>query len=309
LPASPPDAGPPRSRFDAPVRQFLSYCKVECGFSPATIKAYAADLRDLWVWMVKAGCHSWMDLDEQRLMDHLQSLQDKGLEGSTVARHVATMRVFGRFLASLGEVEIDPAEQLSRPKTWQKLPRVPALEQVQRLLSAPDPEDTLYLRDVALLELLYAGGLRASELANLELGALHLDLGVARVIGKGNKERVVPLGGPCREAVQRYIEQLRPELERPGQPSPRLLLSRTGQPITRVVVWQIVKRHAKRAGLHDLHPHTLRHCCATHMLAGGADLRVVQEMLGHSNIRTTQVYTHVDRSRLKEVLERFHPRP
>ena len=157
--------------------------------------------------------------------------------------------------------------------------------------------------------MLYAGGLRASELADLDIGAVELRLGTVRVLGKGNKERIVPLGRPALQAVARYLRDQRPSLAREDQVSRRLFLSRTGQPITRVVVWQIVKRHARRAGLRDVHPHTLRHSFATHLLAGGADLRVVQELLGHSNIRTTQVYTHVDRTRLKEVLQRFHPRP
>jgi integrase/recombinase XerD len=182
-----------------------------------------------------------------------------------------------------------------------------------KLLAGPQPRDAMYLRDRALLELLYAGGLRASELAELECGGLRADLGVARVIGKGNRERIVPIGKPALAAAREYLEGLRPVLmergrER-GRATGRLLLSRTGSPITRVVVWQVVKRHAHRAGLRDVHPHTLRHSFATHLLEGGADLRVVQELLGHSNIKTTQIYTHVDRSRLKAVVKKCHPRP
>jgi integrase/recombinase XerD len=298
------------SRFEAPVRDFLTYCKVECGFAPATLAAYAGDIRDLWVELAQLGCTSWLDLDHPHITDHLKHLRDqRGLELASIARHVATIRVFCRFMHTAGVLEDNPAEWLEQPETWKKLPNVMADEQVQKLLSAPQPSDTLYLRDVALLELLYAGGLRASELADMDCSAIHFELGVCRVMGKGNKERLVPIGRPALRAVQRYLDELRPDLEKPAISGERIFLSRTGQPITRVVVWQVVKRHAARVGLKDVHPHTLRHSFATQMLAGGADLRVVQELLGHSSINTTQVYTHVDRSRLKDVVQRFHPRP
>lgn len=298
-----------RSAFEEAAQQFLSYCRVECGFTPATLQAYAADLRDLWVWMVEQGCRSWADLTFPRISDHLRYLERKGLEASSIARHVATIRVFGRFLESTGHLPANPAQQLSLPAVWQRLPSVLGREQIERLLAAPDPDDPLHLRDVAMMEMLYAAGLRASELANLDLACLHAPLGVVRVFGKGGKERIVPVGKPALAAVHRYLDELRPSLLRPDRPTDRLFLSRSGLPITRVVVWQIIKRQAKRAGLIGVCPHLLRHSFATHLLAGGADLRVVQELLGHSNIRTTQIYTHVDRSRLKEVIARFHPRP
>jgi len=298
------------SRFETPVRDFLTYCRIECGFAPATISAYAADLRDLWVYMATASYGSWEDLTHDLITGHLRHLsEEKRLEVSSIARHVATIRVFGRFLETNNLTETNPAELLSQPSTWQKVPGVMGDDQVKKLLASPQPSDALYLRDVALLELLYAGGLRASELSTLHLDNIHFDLGVTRIMGKGSKERLVPIGRPALRALQRYIDELRPDLEKPESSGSRVFLSRTGQPITRVVVWQVVKRHANRAGLKDVHPHTLRHSFATHLLAGGADLRVVQELLGHSNIKTTQVYTHVDRSRLKEVVARFHPRP
>lgn len=296
------------SRFDAPVREFLTFCKVECGFAPATIAAYAADLRDLWVWMVQQKHRSWEDLSFDAIAAHLRSLQEeKGHAIATIARHVATVRVFCRFLKSADLIPEDPAEELSQPARWKKLPNVLGRDDMDRLLAAPQSESGLYLRDIALLELLYAGGLRASEAANLTVDGVHRELCVVRVLGKGSKERIIPIGAPAQRALDRYTDELRPDLIK--QPTDKVFLSRTGQPITRVVVWQIVKRHADKAGLDDVHPHTLRHSFATHLLAGGADLRVVQELLGHSNINTTEVYTHVDRSRLKEVLARFHPRP
>jgi integrase/recombinase XerD len=305
----PKPAARPVSRFDAPVRDFLSYIRIECGFSKATLSAYGGDLRDLWVWMVKQGHKSWEDLDADRILQHMKSLEEKGHAVSTIARHVATIRVFCRFLCSHGHTESDAAEQLSQPNTWQKLPTVLGREQIDQLLAAPDPDAPLYLRDIALMELLYAGGLRASEIAELDHTGIHPELGVVRVMGKGSKERIVPIGKPAMRALERYLEALRDDLVREASPTDRVFLSRTGQPITRIVVWQIIKRHAEKAGLSHVHPHTLRHSFATHLVAGGADLRVVQELLGHSNIQTTQVYTHVDRSRLKEVLDKFHPRP
>lgn len=299
-------------RFARPVRDFIAYCRVECGFAPATLQAYAYDLRDLIVWMVETDRPAWAHLTLELIAEHLRHLQGKGLEASSIARHVATIRVFCKWLDATDAapgVRGNPAELLTQPAAWQRLPSVMAKEQVERLLAAPRRDDPLRLRDVAMLELLYAAGLRASEVANMDASALHPKLGVARVMGKGSKERIVPVGKPALAAVARYLEDLRPALVRPDQPSERLLLSRTGLPITRVVVWQIVKRHARRVGLREVHPHVLRHSFATHLLAGGADLRVVQELLGHSNIRTTQVYTHVDRSRLREVIAKCHPRP
>ncbi|MFW6060870.1 MAG: site-specific tyrosine recombinase [Phycisphaeraceae bacterium] len=300
---------PTGSRFEGPAKAFLSYCRIECGFAPATLAAYASDLRDLWVWLVEQGCASWRDLTMPRFSEYLRALEARGMAVSSIARHVATVRVFCRFLTSEGHLPDDPVERLTQPATWRRLPNVMGREQIEKLLAAPDPDDALYARDVALLELLYAAGLRATELAEMPTGAIHAGLGVARVIGKGNRERIVPVGKPALAAVQRYEQELRPRLVREDKPTDRLFVSRSGSPITRVVVWQIVRRHAERAGLTGIHPHLLRHSFATHLLAGGADLRVVQELLGHSNIQTTQIYTHVDRSRLQEVINRFHPRP
>ncbi|MEQ9455282.1 MAG: site-specific tyrosine recombinase [Phycisphaeraceae bacterium] len=301
--------GRPVSAFDGPVRGFLAYCKVECGFAALTITAYASDLKDLWVWMVEDGAKSWADLSDARIRAHVQALSRRGLVATSLARHLATIRVFTRYLVSVGVFEVDPAEALVQPKLGRKLPHAPSFEVVDKLLRTPLPEEPLGLRDRALLELLYACGLRASELADLELDGLNRGLGVVRVMGKGRKERIVPVARAALEHVTTYLEGVRPELEKKDKPSNRLFLSRTGQPITRIVVWQIVKRHAARAGVRRIHPHVLRHAFATHLLAGGADLRVVQELLGHASLNTTQVYTHVDRSRLKEVISSFHPRP
>lgn len=302
-------SGSPATGFTPPLREFLTYCRIECGFAEATLDAYGGDLRELAAWLTERGCTDWADLTFPLMTEHLRYLHERGLATASVSRHVATFRVFGRFLVAREHVEADPAELLRQPHDWNQLPDVLGRQQMQRLLDAPDPEHPLYLRDVAILELLYASGLRASELAGLEMDHLHRDLGVARVFGKGRKERVVPVGEPALIAIDRYRGELRPVLLKPERPTNRLYLSRTGRPLERVALWQIVKKHAKTAGLSEVHPHTLRHSFATHLLGGGADLRAVQEMLGHANIKTTQVYTHVDRGHLQRVIDECHPRP
>lgn len=299
----------PGSALEPAVREFLSYCRIECGFAKATLEAYARDLIDLWRWMQQQRLGTWDELNLDTIGEHLRFLEAKGLETSSIVRHVATLRVFGRFVEARGFTRKNPAELLSRPAAWKRLPSVMGGEQVQKLIDAPRPSDPLYLRDVALLELLYASGLRASEAADLTRGQVHFTLGVTRVIGKGNKERIVPVGKPALAALQRYLDELRPDLARDDKPTNCVFLSRTGGPLTRIVIWQVVKRHAKRVGLTGVYPHMLRHSFATHLLTGGADLRVVQELLGHSSITTTQIYTHVDRTRLKEVMAKYHPRP
>ena len=299
----------PATTLDPAVRAFLAYCKIECGFANATILAYAADLRDLDAFRVEQSVGDWGRFTHDHLTAHLRGLEQRGLAEASLARHVATLRVFFRYHASIGTLAADPAELLSQPGTWRRLPDVMSRGEIDRLLAAPRDDDPLRLRDLALIEVLYGGGLRASEAATLGVDSIHADLGVARVLGKGDKERIVPLGRPALEAVARYAAELRPGLLREDRPTDRLLLSRTGRPLERVAIWQIVKKHARAAGVPAVHPHTLRHSFATHLLAGGADLRVVQELLGHSNIQTTQVYTHVDRSRLQEVIAKHHPRP
>jgi integrase/recombinase XerD len=309
LKAAPLPSPPVNAAFEQPVREFLSYCRIECGFAPATLQAYASDLRDLRLWLETQDHGDFKALTLQVIAAHLRHLDGRNLAISSIARHVATIRVFCRFLCSIGYFASNPAELLTQPASWHKVPSVLAPQQMEALINAPQPHDALYRRDVALLELLYAGGLRASELANLDMDRLHLELGVARVMGKGSRERIVPIGKPALDAARRYMQELRPKLLREGRPSARLMLSRTGLPITRIVVWQIVGKYAVRAGLRHVHPHTLRHCFATHLLAGGADLRIVQELLGHADIQTTQIYTHVDRTRLKQVIAKHHPRP
>ena len=220
--------------------------------------------------------------------------------------------MFFRFLTAHGRIERDPARLLESPTRWKHLPGVLSPKKMKALLEAPSPEtNRLWLRDRVMLEIMYAAGLRATELATLCVSDFNATLGILTVTGKGGRQRVVPIGEPAQEWIDRYMAELRPELLRweDGRDKGRLLLSSSGRPLERVAVWQIVRRNAQWAGLGHVHPHMLRHSFATHRLAGGADLRVVQEMLGHVNIATTQIYTHVDRTQLREVVRKHHPRP
>jgi integrase/recombinase XerD len=253
------------------------------------------------------------------------------MESTSVIRHLATVKVFGRWLENTGQVKDNPAGSLDRPTRWKNLPGVLSPAQMRRLVEAPlseppktDPmvelkpsaaptakhDATLHLRDKAMLELMYACGLRASEVGAITLKDYKPGAGVVLVTGKGDKQRLVPIGRPALQAVDTYINECRSLLIKPTDRSRgRLLLSRSGKPLDRVAVWQLVRKNAKLAGLGDVHPHMLRHSFATHLLMGGADLRVVQELLGHADIATTQIYTHVDSKRLRDVQRKFHPRP
>ena len=224
-----------------------------------------------------------------------------------MAGRLAAIRVFLRFLEGEGHDKSDALAQLERPKPERDLPKVLSRAQVNQLIATPDPKSMLFTRDVAILELLYASGLRASELCELKTRDLNLQVGAVRVFGKGSKERIVPVGRAACEAIERYLAEGRAKVER--TPREELFLSRTGKPLDRVALWMLVERYARKSGLlKKVGPHVLRHCFATHLIGGGADLRVVQELLGHSDIATTQIYTHVDQDRLKSVHKRFHPR-
>ena len=298
--------------FDRPVREFLTYLRVEAGLARATLDAYTRDLRDMVRDLLTAGISDPQRVDVTHLITHLRQLRhEQGLDASSIARHLATMRVFYRFLTANGRIESDPTLLLDRPTTWKRLPGVLSPNQMRRLLAAPSPEHgILWRRDRAMLELMYAAGLRASEVGALRMDEFHDKLGVLTVTGKGSKQRLVPIGRPALLAVTAYLDETRPVLLRDPlvNVEQHLLLSAQGRPLERVAVWQIVRRNAARAGLGHVHPHMLRHSFATHLLGGGADLRVVQELLGHATIATTQIYTHVDRSRLREVVQKHHPR-
>jgi len=290
------------------VKRFLDYIFLECGLSGETVTAYKRDLQEFWndllSWDVQPD-----EITIEEVQRHLMRLRDRGLSVSTIARHFASIKVFLRHLFAEREVLQDVSSLMESPKRWNRIPDTVRYAQVERLLTAPDPKDDLYTRDRALLELLYATGMRVSEVVDLSLDRLNLKLGYVRCIGKGRKERIIPVGKPALESIQEYLELLRPRLQG-ARPTTAIFLSRTGRPLDRTNIWRLVRKYARLAGIEEhLSPHTLRHCFATHLLSGGADLRVLQELLGHADVTTTQVYTHVDETQLKHVHAKYHPRP
>jgi integrase/recombinase XerD len=292
-----------------PIGPFLHYLMAECGVSPNTLAAYRSDLMRFVRWRKANAPGPLAALDVPTLSGYVESLNREGLAPTSVSRHLASLSTFFRFLVFEGRLSDNVAKLLVAPALWDRLPNVLSPAAIDRLLESPSAETRLGRRDRACLETLYATGCRASEVAGLEPVDLDLKTGLARCVGKGNKERIVPLGSRAIEALTGYLRRDRPHFVARRPKTRTVFVSKSGRPLSRVGLWQIVKRHARTAGLHgDVSPHTLRHSFATHMLAGGADLRVVQEMLGHASIATTQIYTRVELSRLRDVHSRFHPR-
>jgi integrase/recombinase XerD len=290
------------------VKNFLSYLTVEAGLSGNTILAYGRDLKSFLEHCKSNNIKHLSQIRPAIIQDYLKILTKAQKGEGSIKRALVAIRMFLRYAKLMGLIEDDFTAILESPKIWQRLPSICSKQQVVNLLNTPDPGEPLYLRDKAMLELLYATGIRASELAGLRIPDLNLDIGYLRCFGKGNRERVVPVGKVAVEATIEYLSGLRPKLTKPFSDN-FLLLSRTGRPMSRIEVWRLVKKYAMRAGMpRNLTAHTLRHCFATHLLTGGADLRSVQEMLGHVDIATTQIYTHVDQERLREIHRKFHPR-
>ncbi|MCB9844885.1 MAG: tyrosine recombinase [Phycisphaeraceae bacterium] len=322
---TPPEPPPWSRALDDARRDFTLYLTVECGMRPATLEAYGRDLRDLLTSLASQHITTPRDITPRALAAHVVSLsRERKLATSSVARHVATIRVFGRWLAARALCPSDPADLIETPTKWKRLPRVLTPHQMKRLVEAPIPPDSpsdaapLWIRDRAVLELMYASGLRASEVGAIGLRDLPDTTGTRdgprtrptiRVDGKGGRQRVVPVGAPARYWLDRYLKEVRPRLVQPdGRDRGRIFLSHSGRPLERVAIWKLVRKWSAAAGLPDVHPHVLRHSFATHLLVGGTDLRSVQEMLGHADITTTQIYTHVDREHLKDVHKACHPR-
>lgn len=290
------------------VKQFLDYLFIECGLAGETITAYKRDLGEFWQHLVDADVEP-SEISADDLRQHLIALQRRGLALSSIARHFASIKVFLRYLHSERILRRDVASLLEAPSRWRNIPNSLRYEQVEALLGAPESSEEFYLRDKALLETLYATGMRVSEVVHLPVDQINLDLGYVRCFGKGSKERVIPVGSKAINAVDEYLSHLRPRLLG-DRHTVELFLSRTGRPLDRSNIWRVVRKHARTAGIEEhVTPHTLRHCFATHLLGGGADLRIVQELLGHADLTTTQIYTHVDEAQLKHVHAKFHPRP
>lgn len=287
---------------------FLSYLRHECGLATNSVDAYRRDMRRFADWMIQAHVEDWSELNVRKLGEYIAYLATEKLSSTTVARHVTSLKIFFRFLVLEGYIDRSAAALLHRPSLWERIPHVIGENQIDEFLTAPQPEDKLFRRDRAILEMLYATGARATEVATLVLDDIDLDQRVLRCFGKGSKERLVPFSSRAKSTLEIYLAVERPQLTQ-ERSSPRLFVSRTGRSIDRVDIWKLVKKYANRVGMAEhVSPHTLRHSFATHMLAQGADLRVIQELLGHASIATTQHYLRVDTSRMKSVHRQFHPR-
>ena len=290
------------SADSAPVKSFLDFCRVEKGLSVNTLDSYQLDLERFSQQVTVR------DAAPDDLAGYVESLYRAGLSARSIARHITTLRNFYSFLAREGKIDRDPTEHLALPKQWSTLPKYLNREEVERLLGTPPVSKPTGLRDRAMLELLYATGLRVSELCKLERSAVDGEFAVLRVIGKGNKQRLVPFGESAREAIDRYLGDGRPLLLK-GRASRYLFVTARGGCMTRQGFWKLLRLYGKQVGMfRNLTPHVVRHSFATHLVEGGADLRSVQIMLGHADISTTQIYTHVARRRLRETVDKHHPR-
>ncbi len=291
------------------ITTFLDYLSVERGLSQNTIVSYQKDLSSYVNFLTGRAIDSLSKTNKNDVINFMLSQKDRGLSPNSIARRLAAIKVFYRFLVRERILKNDPTSLVDSPKLWKKIPQTLSLNEVDALLRQPNIRDRQGIRDKAILETLYATGMRVSEAVNLKIDNVNLDIGFLRCIGKGNKERVIPVGTKAVGSLKRYIEASRPQLLR-NKESEFLFLSRFGKRISRQSLWKLIKKYAKAARIKTpVRPHVLRHSFATHLLEGGADLRSVQEMLGHSNISTTQIYTHINKERLKSIHKMFHPRP
>jgi integrase/recombinase XerD len=287
--------------------RFLEHLVVERGLRQNSLEAYHRDLVRYLTYLTDRGKQPTA-LDRTDVSRYLLALREAELNPRSIARYLSAIRQFHRFLVREARATEDPTAHLEAPRPWQRLPVVLSSEEVDRLLAVRGAVTPLALRNQAMLELIYASGLRVSELVGLRLASLDLGIGIVRVVGKGDKERLVPVGETAANSLRAYLRDGRPRLEK-GRPSDSLFLGRHGQGLTRQMFWQLVKKIARAAGItKTVTPHTLRHSFATHLLERGADLRSVQVMLGHADIGTTQIYTHMSRTHLKAIYDKFHPR-
>ncbi|MBA4537291.1 site-specific tyrosine recombinase XerD [Bacillus aquiflavi] len=292
------------------LHDFLHFLIVEKGLAKNTIVAYERDLKNYIKYITKEeNISNLTDVRRIQIIHFLSSLKDQGKSARTLARHVASIRSFHQFLLREKAVDQDPTVHLDSPQLERTLPKVLSFKEVEMLLEHPNNRDHFGIRNKAMLELLYATGIRVSELIGLNIGDVHLTMGFVRCIGKGNKERIIPIGQTATESLQKYLQTGRPRLVSKKYRDEALFLNHHGRRLSRQGFWKILKGISKEAGIKkELTPHTLRHSFATHLLENGADLRSVQELLGHADISTTQIYTHVTKVRLKDVYSKFHPR-
>ena len=290
------------------IEQFRDFLALEAGDSAHTVANYLRDVRRLAGYAATKGARRPEDVTSALLREFVYTLKDLGLAPATIRRQISAVRSYYRYLVGEGHATRDPTERLESPRQWRRLPTVLSVTEIERLLAAPNADQPLAIRDGALLEFAYATGARVSELVGLKLQDVLYEDGLARIFGKGSKERIVPVGRRALGAVALYVREIRPGLDK-GRGRGLVFLNARGTPLSRVGAWSIIKRAARLAGLTKrVTPHTLRHTYATHLLEGGADLRAVQEMLGHADLATTQLYTHVDRDYLRTVHRTYHPR-
>lgn len=291
------------------IEEFLDYLSLERGLSPNTVIAYRRDLRKFFDFLDKKKHIDILNPQRDNFLGYIYELKDGQLKSSSIARNIVTLKVFYRYLVRQQYIKNDPSELLESPKLWKYLPEVLSIAEVDRVLKVIRQDKPKQIRDRACFELMYATGMRVSELVNLKISDVDLKLGVLRCFGKGQKERIIPMGRLAQAAVVKYIQQSRNKYIK-GNDSKYLFLSKNGTKLTRQMIWKLIQRYARSANIRrHISPHTLRHSFATHLLQKGADLRIVQELLGHSNISTTQIYTHLNKDRLKSIHQRFHPRP
>jgi integrase/recombinase XerD len=291
------------------IDTFLNYLSVERGLANNTIIAYREDLNNYLGFIEKSHIEALSKISKENITNFMLSQRDNGIAPNSVARRLAAIRMFHRFLARERILKVDPSTLIDSPKLWKRVPDTLTVNEVEALIAQPNVHDTQGIRDKAILETLYATGMRVSEAVNLKKDNVNLDIGFLRCIGKGNKERIIPLGKKAILSINRYLKDSRPKFLKDKE-SEFLFISRSGKKISRQSFWKIIKKYAKLAHIkRTIKPHTLRHSFATHLLEHGADLRSVQEMLGHSDISTTQIYTHINKDRLKSVHKQFHPRP
>jgi len=290
------------------LEQFIGYCTLERGLADNTVEAYVHDLRRFVEFMQAQGITEPAAADRSRLLDFLEASQAEGLAPASLARRLVAVKIFFRYLLQEKILAHDITDTMAGPRLWRVLPDFLNEQEVTRLLAAGNGNEVLSLRNRAIIELLYATGMRVSELVRARRDEVDFDTGTIRVIGKGNKQRLVPVGRPAQKCLRHYLNQARPRLDRAGQAA-ELFLSVNGRALTRKRIWDLVKEAARRAGISkNIYPHMLRHSFASHLLNGGADLRIIQEMLGHADISTTQIYTHVDSRRLLNIHRQYHPR-
>lgn len=294
--------------LDMVLEGFLDYLIVEKGLAHLSIQSYHADLKWFFVYLKQKNRKLVSQITREDILSYLETLYRKGYAARTTARKISCVRTFFKYLMETAQVQGNPTEHVDSPKLTKKIPQYLEIEEVERLLNAVDQTTFEGKRDATMLELLYATGLRVSELVNIEIYRVDLEMGCVTVLGKGSKERVTPLGAPAAKAVLNYLEVVRPALIG-RKKSDALFVTRRGKPMTRQGFWKIIKKNAIVAGIfREISPHTLRHSFATHMVQNDADLRSVQSMLGHADISTTEIYTHVAKKRLKQIHSRFHPR-